>query len=160
MNRCSKRTLLFFSSVLFLSGCYLVQTTPDAPLELSATAVSAHEIKLDWRDFSSNEAGFKLERKREGEEEFSLIAELKFRGPRVEFPRYRGHIYQLKDSFFMGYPDTTLVSKTPPRPSMGHVFSLVIHLLACHLWGLFHSYSSGIRHRKIEIPALGEQRCK
>ena len=42
------------------------QTAPNAPSNLSGTAVSSSEIDLTWNDNSDNEDGFKIERKEEG----------------------------------------------------------------------------------------------
>jgi thermitase len=39
---------------------------PDAPSNLSATAVSSSQIALNWSDNSAGESGFKLERSRDG----------------------------------------------------------------------------------------------
>jgi len=39
---------------------------PSAPSSLSATAASSNQINLAWQDNSSNEAGFKIERKTQG----------------------------------------------------------------------------------------------
>ncbi len=40
-----------------------VPTPPDAPTGLTATAISASQIILNWLDLSENETGFKIERK-------------------------------------------------------------------------------------------------
>lgn len=59
---------------LLVSGCAPKQepqpqlTPPAAPTNLVATALSATEVKLDWVDNSNNEDGFKIERKKEGED--------------------------------------------------------------------------------------------
>lgn len=37
---------------------------PAAPTDLTATPVSAGQIRLDWQDNSQNETGFKLERRK------------------------------------------------------------------------------------------------
>ncbi|OPX85469.1 MAG: Exoglucanase B precursor [Pelotomaculum sp. PtaB.Bin104] len=39
---------------------------PEAPSDLSATALSSSRIKITWEDNSNNESGFKIERKRSG----------------------------------------------------------------------------------------------
>jgi len=41
---------------------------PNAPSNLQAIAISATEVKLTWQDNSDNELGFKIERKKEGED--------------------------------------------------------------------------------------------
>ena len=48
-------------------------TAPDAPGDLTATAVSSSEIDLSWTDNSDNEDGFKIERKISGGT-YSVIA--------------------------------------------------------------------------------------
>lgn len=60
---------------LLVSGCAPKQepqppalTPPSAPTNLVATALSATEVKLEWVDNSNNEDGFKVERKKEGED--------------------------------------------------------------------------------------------
>ncbi|NLI55512.1 hypothetical protein GX420_00785, partial [bacterium] len=53
----------------------LCGTAPDAPSNLTLTVISATEIKLDWNDNSSDEDGFKIERKIEGGS-YSQIQEL------------------------------------------------------------------------------------
>lgn len=50
-------------------------TAPDAPSDLQAFAISNETIILSWIDNSSNESGFKLERKK-GDEEFTEVAVL------------------------------------------------------------------------------------
>ncbi len=57
----------------------LCGTAPDAPSNLTLTVISATEIKLDWNDNSSDEDGFKIERKIEGGS-YSQIQEL---GPNI-----------------------------------------------------------------------------
>jgi acid phosphatase type 7 len=46
---------------------------PAAPANLTATAVTANEIRLQWSDLSSNEEGFEIERSRDGTS-FTLVA--------------------------------------------------------------------------------------
>ncbi len=48
--------------------------TPSAPSGLTATAVSATEIDLSWKDNSNNESGFKIERSMNGSNNFIQIA--------------------------------------------------------------------------------------
>lgn len=78
--RSSLRTILLILSVLLIallvSGCAPKEqppqppavTKPSAPTNLVATALSATEVKLEWVDNSNNEDGFKIERKKEGED--------------------------------------------------------------------------------------------
>ncbi len=47
---------------------------PFAPTNLTATAVSATQISLEWRDNSPNEGGFRIERAPGGTDLFSVIA--------------------------------------------------------------------------------------
>ncbi|MFC2150049.1 LamG-like jellyroll fold domain-containing protein [Calditrichota bacterium] len=49
---------------------------PDAPSDLSAEADAPRHISLTWTDNADNEEGFKLWRKSEEEEDYSLIADL------------------------------------------------------------------------------------
>ncbi len=49
-------------------------TTPAAPSNLAATAVSGDRIDLTWTDNSSDETGFRIERKQEPDGSFALIA--------------------------------------------------------------------------------------
>lgn len=75
--RNAKLFLLILSILLLgllVSGCAPKQepqpplTPPAAPTNLVATALSATEVKLEWVDNSNNEDGFKIERKKEGED--------------------------------------------------------------------------------------------
>jgi hypothetical protein len=50
--------------VIGKEGQYCSTTPPAAPTNLSATAVSSSQINLSWVDNSSDETGFKIERKR------------------------------------------------------------------------------------------------
>jgi titin len=50
----------------------LIPTPPLAPADLTANSVSSTRIVLDWADKSSNESGFKIER-REGSAPFTVI---------------------------------------------------------------------------------------
>jgi pectate lyase len=58
--------------IIFIEGCskktipQLLQ--PPAPTNLIAEYISSDEIKLTWQDNSDNELGFKIERKKEGED--------------------------------------------------------------------------------------------
>ncbi|MDP2920738.1 MAG: PKD domain-containing protein, partial [Candidatus Omnitrophota bacterium] len=47
---------------------------PAAPTALTASAISQTQINLDWTDNSYNETGFKVERKKEGDAEFTEIS--------------------------------------------------------------------------------------
>jgi len=47
---------------------------PYGPEDLVAEAVSSKQINLTWKDNSSNEQGFRIERRKAGESNFSLIA--------------------------------------------------------------------------------------
>src|SRR5579859_12917 len=51
------------------------QTTPSAPTNLQANAVSPFQINLSWTDTSTNESGFMVERSRDGTN-FTQIAQL------------------------------------------------------------------------------------
>ncbi len=64
--------------VLLIVGCNKdddLKTAPVAPSNLTATTISVSQIDLIWKDNSSDENGFKIERKRDTEN-FSLIATL------------------------------------------------------------------------------------
>jgi len=56
---------MIFAISLLLVSCMPVEevTKPSAPSNLSAEVVSSTEIKLTWTDNSTNEEGFKIERK-------------------------------------------------------------------------------------------------
>jgi hypothetical protein len=67
---------------------------PTAPSDLAATATSATEIELRWRDTSANEEGFKIEQSKDG----GPFIELASRAPAnatifVDFPLEPGHRY-------------------------------------------------------------------
>lgn len=51
-----------------------INSTPAAPGNLAASALSYSEIQLTWEDASTNEAGFTIERRADGEAEFSEVA--------------------------------------------------------------------------------------
>jgi predicted phage tail protein len=51
----------------------VVAPVPDAPTGLAATAVSRSQINLSWKDNSSDEANFRIERSTNGKS-FSAIA--------------------------------------------------------------------------------------
>jgi len=73
---------LFFSA-LFLAVILLFScsnpgntTRPNQPTNLGATALSSTEIKLTWQDKSTNETGFKIERKADASDTWKEIARL------------------------------------------------------------------------------------
>lgn len=76
-----KKTLpILFLIIILLGGCKKVDNSsnsnklpPIAPTELSANLVSQTSVNLSWVDKSTNELGFKLERKVQGDA-YSLIA--------------------------------------------------------------------------------------
>ncbi|MGB9788236.1 MAG: fibronectin type III domain-containing protein [Dictyoglomus turgidum] len=76
MKNSLKIILLVLSVVLIallISGCAPKEqppavTKPSAPTNLVAEALSATEVRLTWQDNSNNEDGFKIERKKEGED--------------------------------------------------------------------------------------------
>jgi len=49
-------------------------TTPTAPDNLDASALSYTEIQLTWEDTSANKTGFRIERRADGESEFTEVA--------------------------------------------------------------------------------------
>lgn len=51
-------------------------TKPAAPSDLKAAALSPSQVDLTWQDNATNEAGFKLERKGQGDYSFKVIADL------------------------------------------------------------------------------------
>lgn len=54
----------YFSSIDFFAACTPVKLNPpQKPTDLTATAVSSSEIQLEWKDNSTDETGFKIERK-------------------------------------------------------------------------------------------------
>ncbi len=57
-------------------GAFIGGTPPTAPSELSGLAISGSRIDLSWTDNSSDELGFVLERRKEGDTTFLQIAEL------------------------------------------------------------------------------------
>jgi uncharacterized protein (TIGR02145 family) len=72
--------LLFFGSFLFSCSKNTIESKPQvakvlpiAPSNLKATSLSITEINLTWIDNSTNEDGFKIERK-DGTSEFKVIA--------------------------------------------------------------------------------------
>jgi uncharacterized protein (TIGR02145 family) len=62
------KNLYFLLLFLVLNGCKKsedgkVEVIPLAPTELKATVISKDQVDLTWKDNSSNETGFKIERK-------------------------------------------------------------------------------------------------
>ncbi len=57
-------------------GAFIGGTPPTAPSELSGLAISGSRIDLSWTDNSTDELGFVLERRQEGDTTFLQIAEL------------------------------------------------------------------------------------
>lgn len=57
-------------------GAFIGGTPPNAPSELSGLAMSGSRIDLSWTDNSTDELGFVLERRKEGDTTFLQIAEL------------------------------------------------------------------------------------
>ncbi|NLH36640.1 MAG: fibronectin type III domain-containing protein [Thermotogaceae bacterium] len=51
---------------------------PQAPTDLNATALSSTQIKLTWQDASTNETGFKVERKTGSSGSWSVVTQLGF----------------------------------------------------------------------------------
>jgi|GEM_PF-1350063 len=62
------------SDVQITSNVVIVPPTPTAPSGLAATAVSSSQINLAWTDNSTNETGFKIERKTGAGGSYSQIA--------------------------------------------------------------------------------------
>ncbi len=73
------KTAYFFSIIIFIiSGCKRnpdgsVSVVPITPSSLNATAVSTSQINLTWTDNSTNETGFKIERK-SGTGNYTIVA--------------------------------------------------------------------------------------
>ncbi|WP_395804394.1 fibronectin type III domain-containing protein [Daejeonella sp.] len=62
------KNLYFILLLLVVNGCKKsedgkVEVVPLAPTELKATVISKDQVDLTWKDNSSNETGFKIERK-------------------------------------------------------------------------------------------------
>jgi uncharacterized protein (TIGR02145 family) len=81
-----KQIFLFLAvfTLTFLLGCSTnsddksdAATTviPDSPTNLIVTAVTANEINLSWKDNSTNETGFKIQRKT-GSESYAFVGEV------------------------------------------------------------------------------------
>jgi uncharacterized protein (TIGR02145 family) len=64
-----KKSLLLFLSIILLVGCKkddvnnITTPVPTSPENLLGSAVSSSKINLSWTDRSTNETGFKIERK-------------------------------------------------------------------------------------------------
>ena len=73
-----KKSLLIFLGIIFLVGCKkddvntITTPIPSSPENLIGSAVSSNKINLSWVDRSTNETGFKIERKLAGGA-FSII---------------------------------------------------------------------------------------
>jgi YVTN family beta-propeller protein len=57
-------------------GVFIGGTAPDAPSGLTATSASENRIDLSWTDDSSDELGFKIERRRSGDTTYQQIAKV------------------------------------------------------------------------------------
>jgi YVTN family beta-propeller protein len=57
-------------------GAFIGDSPPSAPSGLEAEVISAYEIDLTWNDNSSNEWGFKIERREDSEDAFVQIAKV------------------------------------------------------------------------------------
>lgn len=55
-------------------GSFFGGEPPTAPDDLSATEESASQISLSWSDNSGDEAGFKIERRKDGEDNYTQVA--------------------------------------------------------------------------------------
>jgi hypothetical protein len=83
LNQAIIFTILFFSAFILFSNCKktdkgnttTVTTAPIPPTDLTATVVSTTQVNLAWVDKSTNEVGFKLERKTSSTN-FAVIASL------------------------------------------------------------------------------------
>ena len=80
---------------------------PTAPSDLAATATSATEIELRWRDTSTNEEGFKIEQSKDG----GPFIELASRAPAnatifLDFPLEPGHRYTYRVRAFNSAGDS------------------------------------------------------
>jgi hypothetical protein len=60
--------------VLWLPGCELPSL--NAPLGLTAVALSSTQILLEWEDVSTGEDGHKIERKANGEPSFAVVGKV------------------------------------------------------------------------------------
>lgn len=73
------KKLMFLTAFIFLAflvACGPVKLNPpQKPTELSATAISSSEINLAWNDNSTDELGFKIERKLHSSESWKEIAQ-------------------------------------------------------------------------------------
>lgn len=57
-------------------GAFFGGEPPATPDDLSATEESSSQISLSWSDNSSDEAGFKIERRKDGEDDFTQVAKV------------------------------------------------------------------------------------
>ena len=60
----------------FALGAFIGGTPPSAPTGLSAQEASSSRITLTWTDNASNEAGFKIERRKHSDSTFSQISKV------------------------------------------------------------------------------------
>jgi hypothetical protein len=96
-------------------------TPPTAPTELVATATSATQIELSWRDTSENEQGFKIEQAKDG----GPFVELASRAPAnatafLDAPLEPGHLYTYRVRAFNSggdSPYSATASATTDAPS-------------------------------------------
>ncbi len=63
-----------FDSNIGMTGTAIVQSPPPAPTNLTVTAVTPDQIVISWTDNSTNETGFKIERKTGAGGTYSQIA--------------------------------------------------------------------------------------
>ncbi len=79
-------TVIGLALTLFIYGCSgktggtnpvgNEEPAPEAPQNLSATAISADSVQLTWQDASGNELGFAIARQKEGETKWTKLGQL------------------------------------------------------------------------------------
>lgn len=121
-----------------------VSVVPPAPTTLSATASDSSTIDLTWSDNSSNEAGFKLERRIAGESSYTLVSTVAANstsysdGSLTASTSYEYRVYAYYDAVDSTY--STLASATtaaaPAALSSGGGGGGSIGWLVMHLLGL------------------------
>ena len=103
-----------------------VGDTPAAPTDLSATAISGHEIDLAWTDNSSIETGFQIAQSPDGTSDWSPIAwpdantqYYSLPGPFAPETDYYFRVQALTDSAESAYSNTATVTTAafPPAPT-------------------------------------------